>query len=58
MYLMRDILKLSYPYIGEHLGKRDHTTVIHACEKVGDDVRNKPGINQKIMLLKEQLYQS
>jgi len=57
MYLMRDLLKCSYPHIGERLGKRDHTTVIYACEKVGERVKNNAEVNQKIMLIKEQLYQ-
>src|SRR3989344_249691 len=30
MYLLRDVLDLSFPYIGEKLGKRDHTTAIYA----------------------------
>ena len=34
MFLMRDELKLSYPVIGQELGGRDHTTVIHACDKI------------------------
>ncbi len=56
MYLLRDVLKLSYPYIGEKLGKRDHTTAIHACEKITRSINNDPELNQKIMLIKEQLY--
>ncbi len=57
MYLMRDILKLSYPEVGNKLGKRDHTTAIHACEKIGEDIRHNPLISQKVMAIKEQLYQ-
>lgn len=56
MYLMRDMLKLSYPHIGEKLGKRDHTTAIHACEKIKREMNQNPGLNQKIMLIKERLY--
>ena len=56
MYLMREILKLSYPHIGERVGKRDHTTAIHACEKIKKGVIQNPGLNQKIMLIKERLY--
>ena len=56
MYLMRDMLKLSYPHIGEKLGKRDHTTAIHACEKIKREINQNPGLNQKIMLIKERLY--
>jgi len=56
MYLLRDILKLSYPNIGEKLGRRDHTTAIHACDKITKNINQDPGLNQKIMLIKERLY--
>ncbi len=56
MYLMRDILKMSYPHIGERLGKRDHTTAIHACEKITHEIGVNPALNQKILLIKERLY--
>jgi chromosomal replication initiator protein len=58
MYLMRDILKLSYPHIGERIGKRDHTTAIHACEKIKKEIGQNPGLNQKVMLIKEKLYRT
>jgi len=32
MYLIRKELNGSYPYIGEKLGGRDHTTVMYACK--------------------------
>ncbi len=34
MYILREDFHLSYPAIGSMFGGRDHTTVIHACEKV------------------------
>jgi len=58
MYLLRDILKLSYPHIGEKLGKRDHTTAIHACDKVARDLTQNPQLNQKILLIKERLFKT
>lgn len=58
MYLLREILKLSYPHIGEKLGKRDHTTVIHACEKISKDIMQNSQLNQKILLIKERLFKT
>ena len=36
MYLARNLTKHSLEEIGGHLGGRDHTTVMHACSKIGD----------------------
>ncbi|MFH1161692.1 MAG: chromosomal replication initiator protein DnaA [Candidatus Jorgensenbacteria bacterium] len=56
MFLLRDVLKLSYPHIGEKLGKRDHTTAIHAYEKISRELNQNQVLNQKIMLIKERVY--
>ena len=55
MYLLRDILRMSYPYIGEKLG-RDHTTVIHSYEKINQEVNKNSPFNQKIIMIKESLH--
>jgi chromosomal replication initiator protein len=34
MYLFRDLTDFSYPAIGREFGGRDHTTVIHAYDKI------------------------
>ena len=34
MYLCRELTDASLPKIGEEFGGRDHTTVIHACNKI------------------------
>jgi chromosomal replication initiator protein len=34
MYILREDFHISYPSIGNKLGGRDHTTVIHSCEKI------------------------
>ncbi len=38
MYLLREDFSVSYPTIGNKLGGRDHTTVIHSCEKVKREI--------------------
>jgi chromosomal replication initiator protein len=34
MYLARELTNVSLPKIGENFGKRDHSTVMHACDKI------------------------
>ena len=39
MYILREDFNISYPAIGEKLGGRDHTTVMHSCEKIKNDMK-------------------
>jgi chromosomal replication initiator protein len=57
MYLLRDILELSYPYIGNKMGK-DHTTAIHSYEKINQDINKSQSLNQKILMIKDLIYKS
>lgn len=56
MYLLREELNYSYPNIGEKFGDRDHTTVIHACEKIKNMVNNNKELAQEIDMLKKNIY--
>ena len=42
MYLSRELTNLSFPEIGEQFGGRDHTTVLHAYEKIRKDIKKDP----------------
>ena len=55
---MRELLNLSYPFIGEKLGKRDHTTIIHSCDKIAQGLNKNASLNQKILLIKEEVYKT
>jgi chromosomal replication initiator protein len=48
MYILREEFSISYPSIGEKLGGRDHTTVIHSCEKIKDEMKKNPSLEQEI----------
>ena len=39
MYLCRNVANMSLPQIGRDFGKRDHTTVMHACTKIEKDIK-------------------
>lgn len=48
MYILREDLSISYPAIGQKLGGRDHTTVIHSCEKIKTDIKEDQSLMQEI----------
>ena len=48
MYLTRELTDLSLPKIGEEFGGRDHTTVIHAYDKITEDMSKDEDFNKKI----------
>ncbi|MCX6763618.1 MAG: chromosomal replication initiator protein DnaA [Candidatus Moranbacteria bacterium] len=56
MFLMRSELNYSYPGIGERLGGRDHTTAIHAFEKITKELEVDKKLSEDIAVLKERLY--
>ncbi|MFA7286319.1 MAG: chromosomal replication initiator protein DnaA [Patescibacteria group bacterium] len=56
MYLMREETKASFPSIGQHVGQRDHTTVMHAYDKIKTAVENDEKIRQDILTIRQQLY--
>lgn len=55
MYLTRDLTDLSLPKIGDEFGGRDHTTVIHACEKISNDILSDHMLRKKINDIMEEL---
>ena len=48
MYLLREDFRISFPTIGEKLGGRDHTTVIHSCDKIKNDLRGDSVLNNEL----------
>ncbi len=55
MYLCRKLTDASYPQIGEQFGGRDHTTVIHANEKVEKDLIENAELQSTIDMLTRKL---
>lgn len=51
MYLCRNVAQMSLPQIGKDFGKRDHTTVMHACNKIDQEIKQ----NQNTKLIVESV---
>jgi len=56
MYLMREELNLSYPKISKEVGKKDHTTAMHACTKIEKQIDKDEPLRHDIGLIRERLY--
>jgi chromosomal replication initiator protein len=54
MYICRDLTDLSLPKIGEAFGNRDHTTVLHACEKISGELK----INESLREVVKEIEKS
>ena len=55
MYLARELTDLSLPKIGEEFGGRDHTTVMHAHEKISNDIKTDEDIRERIERITKEL---
>jgi chromosomal replication initiator protein len=53
MYLMYEMTQTPYMSIGEFLGGRDHTTVMHGVDKVGDEVKFDAKVKQNVENIKQ-----
>ncbi|HEY1037612.1 MAG TPA: chromosomal replication initiator protein DnaA [Candidatus Paceibacterota bacterium] len=48
MYILREDYNISFPSIGQKLGNRDHTTVMHSCEKIRNELKNNPDLTSEL----------
>jgi chromosomal replication initiator protein len=55
MYLCRELTEMSLPKIGEEFGGRDHTTVIHACEKISEEIESNSETRRAVSEIKRNL---
>ena len=53
---MRKEVNTSYPTIGQELGGRDHTTAIHACNKISKEIEINEKLKQDIESIKQLIY--
>lgn len=58
MYLSRKLTDMSLPKIGEEFGGRDHTTVIHAYEKISDSLNTDESLQHTVNDITKKLTQN
>ncbi len=56
MYLMREETEAPLLRIGEALGGRDHSTVLHGCEKIEREMAESDDFRRDVSAVREQLY--
>ena len=56
MYLMREVTGASLPQIGRELGGRDHSTVLHGCNKISEEIEHDQQLRRDILNIKEELF--
>jgi chromosomal replication initiator protein len=55
MYLCRQLTDLPLVEIGQAFGGRDHTTVIHACDKVEGEIQQDRAMRHRVEQLRERI---
>lgn len=55
MYLSRELTDSSLPKIGQEFGGKDHTTVMHACDKISREIKTDSDIKTAVFDLKQML---
>ena len=55
MYLAREFTKASFPKIGEGFGGRDHTTVLHAYEKIKGTLKSEAAMREAVKIISKKL---
>ncbi len=56
MYLMREETESSLVEIGNVLGGRDHTTVLHGCEKIAEELNSDSRLRSDVLEIRNRLY--
>ena len=52
MYILREDYNTSFPDIGRKFGGKDHTTAIHSCEKIANELKTNQNLNEEISLIR------
>ena len=55
VYIAREMTGKSYSELGNEFGGKDHTTIMHSCDKIGDLIKVDPSLDSKIKLYMKEI---
>lgn len=55
MYLCRELTDASFPKIGESFGGRDHSTVVHACSKISEEIERESEFSRLVNMIRKEI---
>lgn len=55
MYLCREMTNVPLQQIGNYLGNRDHTTIMHGCDKIAKEIKTNENLSNTIDIIKKKL---
>ncbi len=58
MFLIREETNASLPQIGQFLGGRDHSTILHGCEKIGSQIETDEQLRRDWLTIKQMLSEA
>ena len=56
MFLLREELNSSFPFIGRRFGGKDHTTAIHACGKIVKELEKSDQLGEELNLIRQRIF--
>lgn len=58
MYLLRHECNLSYPEIGRRMGGKDHSTIMHGCDKIESSLGTDVHLKENLAIIKDRIFSS
>ena len=55
MYLCRELIDIPYKSIGNLLGKKDHSTVMHGVDKIKNEIKENDELRNKVDIIKKKI---
>ena len=55
LYIAKEITEYTFSELGNEFGGRDHSSIMHACDKIKEEIQNNPNLNQNINIMIKEI---